>query len=170
MNKFFIGFIILFIGGFGILGIAQAGLYPVAIIGSDIIWAKELNQATSAALTYYAKLGAQITPQIHKEVKRAVLDKITENALILKNLEKDGGRIELEAAVDEILKKYSAMPDLGPAAAQLYGLELEDFYEMVLIPQAQHELLEKKLSAKNQKFNDWLTAEKQAASVILLVK
>ncbi len=169
MNKFFIGFLVLFVGGFGTLGIVQAGLYPVAIVGSDIIWAKELNQATGAALTYYAKLGAQITPQVHKEVRRAVLDKITENVLILKDLKKEEGE-GLEATLDEILKKYSTMPNLGPAAAQLYGLNLEEFYQMILIPQAQREILEKKLSAGGRKLDDWLAQEKQTASVILLLK
>jgi len=174
MKKFFIIFLILILGGFSALAVARAGWYPVAIVSpsggdSEIIWAKTLNKAQRAVVSYYRKLGAQITPSLEKEIKRALLDKIIENMLISKKLGQ-AAALEQSVVIQKTIANLSQNPQIGAGAAELYGLGLEDFYQLMVVPQAERELLEKKLAEDNQKLDAWLAQEKQTASIIFLVK
>lgn len=174
MKVFLIGFIILMLGGVALGYVAKAGLYPVAIVsppdgGSKLVWAKTLNRATAAALNYYRQMGARPGLSEIKQIRQATLDKIIENLLISKKLEELGDP-GIKAIPQQVIEKYGHRPELAPAAAAIYGLGLAEFYELILIPQAQREWLQQKLAAEGGQFEDWLTREQQAASIIILKK
>jgi len=174
MKKFLIIFFLIFGSGLGIAYGFNAGWYPAAFISpaagdTKIIWAKEVNQVNRASIIYYQRLGAKIDAPTKAQIRLAALDKIIEKALISNQLNALASP-ELTALVEQILTKYQDKPELGPAAAELYGLSLEEFYKLVLVPQAEREWWEKKLGEEGQTLEEWLAQQKQTTKIVRFLK
>lgn len=146
----------------------KSGWYPAAIVNSKIIWARTVNKETRAALYYYEKTtGATINQQ---EVRKAAIENMIEKILISKKLQEVLNQVELTASLQDIIDDHLDKPQLEPAAALLYGLKLKDFYNLVLVPQAERELLEKKLAETGENLEGWLQKAQQSANIVYITK
>lgn len=169
MKHFAIIFFLIVFSAVGFLYTIKAGWYPAVIVNSKIIWAGTINKETKAALYYYEKT-AGINPD-YQEIKKAAIENMIEKILISKKLQEVLNQLELTASLQDILDNHLDKPQLEPAAALLYGLKLKDFYNLVLVPQAERELLEKKLTeAGGGSLDEWLQKAKQSASIVYITK
>ena len=134
---------ILILLSFILLGL---GLYPVVLVSKSIITSRQFNKVIASSLFYYQKTfsvyatSAPINESgFQKEIKRAVLDKLIEDKIIDEILIKKLGKKELKRLVDEKLIKLAINNEVAKASQVLYNLSLEDFRNLVLIPQAKTE-------------------------------
>ena len=177
-NKFYLILIAMVALGLGIFYLIQIGFYPVAVVNYRFLGAKDWNEAVVSAHHYPTKteeayasesFGGGEKNLLLKELRRATLDKLIVNALISKELEKRVGG-ELGGLVQNKIRDTRVnTPDFEKAVAELYGLTFEQFKNLVLIPQAEEEILTDRVKAEQQTdFSEWLTVERRAASVIIL--
>ncbi len=171
-NVLFFLFVI-FIGVAGYY-VIHLGHYPVAIVNGSIITAKALNDEYGVALEYYAKtLAGQkdfdpTSTPVQKELRRAALNDLIDKSLIEAELKKRTGN-NFDAAVDERIASVNAdTKTIADAAKNLYGLDLAGFRALVLVPQAEKELLEGRLFLEQKKLDDWLSQAEQTAKVTIL--
>lgn len=134
-----------------LLAFVYFGFWPVAIVDGSAITAREFNRNYDVGIKIY-KNELEIygedekkikNDEVQKEIKRAVLEKIIENKMVLENLQKLMGEGDIEKKINE---KLSAQ-DLGRDGVKkgieiAYGLNVDEFKEVVLIPQAKKEILE----------------------------
>ncbi len=168
--KYKIIFLAIVFLGLGSYYFVRSGLYPVAIVNSTFIWSKSYREHYNAALIYYQNLFANYSkeemekvniPDFLQELRRATLDKLIENVLIYGELENKVGK-DLSSLVE---RKLPAFED---PASSVYGLSPAQFKEMVLVPQAQREILEGRLFLNKQTMDDWLLQARSSAKVFIL--
>ncbi len=160
------------------------GHYPVAIVNGSLITAKDLNDANTVATRYYISTLAgenlveqalaihtesdPTSPVIQQELRRATLQDLIDKSLISSELNNRIGR-GLNSAVASRLNDVNADNEIVAEAAKLlYGLDFASFKEMVLVPQAERELLEGRLFLEQEKLDSWLASAEIAARVIIL--
>ena len=176
MKYFIFLFLLITFSALGFLYLINAGFYPVAIVNSKVVWGYYLKKETKAANYYFQQVlsrakDQEVLGQINlAELQKAALENIIEKIVIAQRLKKEMGETELNASVKDLLKKHLEKPELEPAASLLYGLSFEDFYNMVLLPQAEREILESRLKEKGIDFYDWLEKEKQSANVVYITQ
>lgn len=171
---YYMTFLAIIFAGLGFYYIVQAGYYPVAVVGGDIILAGELREEYSAALYYYAN--SPFTGQrpdvtggdFQKELRRAVLQELIEKSLVVKGLAARAGD-EAENLVDRKIQEQNIdVQTLGDAARALYGITAADFVRLALVPRAQREVLESRLFLENKKLDDWLKEAAESATVFII--
>ena len=109
--------------------------------------------------------------KLKSEIKISTLDKIIEKIVISKGWKQYGGQNSekiISQKVDKYLKGQSQK--LSQAANTLFGLSLLDFRNLVLVPQAERELLEEKFKAESRDFGNWLKNQKAQANVTIFTK
>lgn len=152
-----------------------AGIFPVAFVGSTPIMSKSLSEVYSAAMRYYENL-AQIygegeelnTPETKTEIRRATLNKLIDEVIVKKELEKRLGK-DLKNIIQTKLSEISKNnKELQNATTLLYGLDFEEFEKFFLVPQAGYEILEGRLIMENTEIESWITQARQTASVVIL--
>lgn len=162
--------------GFGLFYLFRLKLYPAAIVNGVWVGARDLDERAHAATQYYDKAlltykledgTAPPRDTVEREIKRAVLDKLVENIIVSDELEKRLGKEEARSAVE---KKISSTPyeteEVKKAVADLYGFTLEEFRDIILVPQAERELLEDQFSKEKEGvFAAWLAGAREAAKV-----
>ena len=152
-----------------------SGFYPIAFVGGRFITWQNLRHSTQVAFHYY-KAASQTyggssddlnKPENIQEVNRAILDKLIENKIILKGLESipEASRI-VKNKVDQALKQST---NLKEAVNALYGINVDDFTELILVPQSRKEVLEGRLTLENKNFDDWLKETKKTTKVLILL-
>lgn len=160
---YYIIFLVIMAAGLGVYFAANQGWYPVVIINSRFISARAWTKQIEAASQYYrVVLQASNLPQdVVEEIRRSALDKLVENAIIYGELKSGADNVDaLVAAKLDALKLDSGK--IGEASAALYGLEFNEFKELVLVPEARREILFERLT-QNQ-----VVEVKAKASVTLL--
>ena len=155
------------------------GHYPVAIVNGKFITAKALNEEYLVAFQYYVRTLANLgqenddyvdpnSPVVHKELRRAAMHDLIDKALVTEELKKRIGK-DVDSAVDNRISAVNAdNKEVAEAAKLLYGLDIESFKSMVLVPQAEKELLEGSLYLEQKKFVDWLKQAETDARVTIL--
>lgn len=172
---FTIIFFVILASGFSFLYLVKKGWYPVVIINSEIVWSYNLHKEASAAEHYYKQAlsiyekGA-VENTNYKQIIVSVLENIIERRLISEALKQKMEPVEFMASINDSIAPYLEKPNLEQAAVALYGLNLADFYELVVLPQAEKELLEKQLQSEGINYSDWLSQAKKSAKIILLTK
>ncbi len=168
--------------GFGALYLVRQGWYPVAIINSEIVWEYNLDKEVRAAEYYYQQAlrpgsgqalqrdSGQILVTHGKQIRTTVFKNIVERKLVSSALKKELNNTELTASINNAISPYLENLNLERAAIALYGLNLTDFYELVIIPQAEKELLYKQLQKNGINYSDWLSQAEKSAKIILLTK
>jgi|AP45_3_1055517.scaffolds.fasta_scaffold25289_2 hypothetical protein len=178
MKKLYIILIVLVFAGFGMLNLVRIGWYPIALVNSQLVWGSTVEKEYASALKYYSQMlstykGKEVSDQqikkIKKEVKQATLDKIIEKMIIANNANELIGD-EKSKLIEAKVKKYLQDPKLKAAASALFNLSFDDFKTIILIPQAERELLEEQFSSENRDFNNWLKNQKKKAKVYLFTK
>lgn len=168
MKHFAIIFFLIIFAAVGFLYLVKVGWYPAVIVNSKIVWASSINKEVKAAQYYYEK-----TTDInlnYQDIKRAAIESMVEKILISKKLREVLNQVELTASLKDALDYHLNQPQLEPAAALLYGLKMKDFYNLVLVPQAERELLAKKMGENQESFDGWLQKAKQSANIVYITK
>ena len=154
------------------------GRYPISIVNSHIITASTVEKNFGASLTYlqnaalvYRSNPALLeTAEARGEIKRATLDKLISDALILSELKKRVPGAEIDAIADTKINQFlSDNSDIEKAAQTLYGLSLAEFRSRVLLPQAYQEILEGRMFLAKEDFAAWLSETKQSARVFVFI-
>ena len=175
-HHFFISLIILVAIGAAVFFTTNKGLYPVAIVDSKIIFAKDFRKVTESAFVFYStamevykkqELSDEDGEKLFNEIRRATLEKLIEQSIVGRELNSRlGGGVR--ALIDNRLKSVEN-DKLEEMAPRLYGLSAEEFKNMVLAPDAAAELLAKDFKSKNEDYTAWLSNAKKNASVTVLV-
>lgn len=169
-------FLALMVSGFAVFLAARNGVYPVALVNSQIISARDLEKDYNAALRYFhnAILTYGSDPAIlekedsKKEIRRATLNKLVTDILISQEAEKRLGR-ELSDVTEKIISQNLNSQNLEKAVSEIYGLGLEDFKKQILVSQAHREILEGKMFANKENFDQWLADASGKARVVILL-
>ena len=164
------------VSGFAVFLAARNGVYPVALVNSQIISARDLEKDYNAALRYFhnAILTYGSDPAIlekedsKKEIRRATLNKLVTDILISQEAEKRLGR-ELSDVTEKIISQNLNSQNLEKAVSEIYGLGLEDFKKQILVSQAHREILEGKMFANKENFDQWLADASGKARVVILL-
>ncbi len=174
MTKNLILFLMIIFIGIAGYYFARFGYYPVAFVNGEMITARALQDEHAAAFQYYIRTLTQKpefdprSPEVQRELRRASLHDLVDKELISQELERRVGKDLGAAVAGRISGANLDNKVLADAAKLLYGLELADFKEMVLVPQAKKELLEGSLFLEQKKFDAWLAEAEAAASVTIL--
>src|SRR3989344_409762 len=173
-KSFFANLIIMVVFGLATFYFLRLGYYPVALVDFKPISAKSLDEAFFSAEHYYeeAVRNGSLTlsledlrkKEILMEIRRASLDKIIINMLIHRELKKEVGSDLSGIVGDKIDSLEIKSPDFGEAVLAVYGLSLNRFREIVLLPQAREEVLRGNMTLKNRDFDAWLKDAKANAS------
>jgi len=173
-----VGLFIIFIavGLFSYLGVS-IGYYPAAIVNADVITARTLEGDLLAAYTYFknAALVYGVDPNSLDtdasitELKRATLDKLITDKIILEELKNRINKNEFNSIAEKNINNLLEDNDtILEAAEKLYGLDVTAFKKIVLLPQAYKEILEGRMYLENEDFNKWLTEAKKDAWIVIL--
>lgn len=146
--------------GWGSYWTVNRGFYPAATVNYKIISARNLENNYQSALGYYVKIKKpEVSEQdLQKEIRRATLDKLIENALIYEDVNSS----DIESQLATIIQQN---PNLEQGAVITYGVSWEVFKDLILRPQIAAELLQKNLQDKNENLDNWLKNKKQSASI-----
>jgi hypothetical protein len=175
-HNFYLGLVMLVALGISVFFVTRLGLYPVAAVNWQLILAKEFRVMVDSAFGFYLRaidtykkemLTDADAAKLYAEVQRATLDKLIEERIMEKELDRRFG----SGGFDEVDKKLGGVENkkLGSAANALYGLTDEQFKKMVLEPQARREVLAEDFKKQNQDFSTWLREAKREASVYVFL-
>lgn len=171
---FYLTFLAIIFAGLAAYYIIHLGYYPVAIVNSDFISAKTLNEEFAAALRYYSaalkgKDGVNIeSREFRREIRRATLGDLIDKSLIYNEVKNRLGSDLDNLVNNKIDQQLTNRKNVEDAAKLLYGLNLADFRELVLIPQARKEILEGRLFLEKRDFDSWLSATEKSAKVFII--
>lgn len=158
-------FLILF-GFAAAVGIcAAAGFYPVAAVGFSVITRHGWREAERAAEKFYntqnLKLGIESVDFSRSEnaALRRGMERESLTALIESELMRQAGEKEIpdfdsrvQGRVDSATRGKNT---LERAATLSYGLNLDDFRRLILVPQARLEILTDDTAKKGTDFKEW---------------
>lgn len=174
--KPYIIFFTIAILGFGIMTLIYGGYYPIAVVNGSFLSAKSFAGEYNATSLYYQNL-LKINPNYAGETAQtpasdlqlAAINNLIEQSLIANGARKEAGA-DFNYLLNNKLDKFSGVkPEkLDKAVKTLYGLNADDFRGIVLIPQAEREILEGRLFLKGEKIEDWLMNAKKTAKVMIL--
>ncbi len=165
------------VGIFGIVYFASVfNLYPVASVNGEMIWAGDMQKHFDAAYHYYEKASRNasaaekeklIDPKFIVELRRVSLDTLIENKVV------EAGFLTLGKQGEEDLSKMigntTSSQALAPAINELYGLMPGDFTRLILVPQAQRNILSSSLILQKVSLNDWILQKRKAADVSIFL-
>ncbi len=175
-KRVILSLLILFIIVIGYL--IMTGSYPVAFVGGRSITLRDFKKDSEITIFYYKKASETYdpgnmvvvnSPEAKKEIERAVLDKLVENVLIDRELEKRLKNGEIEEMVNKKIENIISGKDVEKQVKTLYDIPLNDFKERLLKPQAKQEILSDRLLLENVNFDDWLKQAKSESKVIILL-
>lgn len=175
MKKFLTAGVILFFAFFVII---FSGFYPVVLVNGAPLyfrtWKKleiasmrfakiQLEKVQKKPFDFSAKENAGLLLQGRKETLSLLIEDIIiqqQGKQLTADFEKlSNGRVE------DALRKGK---NTGNAAALFYGLSIDDFKELVLLPQARRDILREELEKKGQNFESWLSDVKKKSRVRML--
>jgi len=161
-----------------IIVIISAKLYPIAFVGWQPVIYGDFNKNYNSAVFYYTKAISTYnksntdiinSSEVRNEIKRAGLEALIEDILILNELKKIFSSSELKNQIDKNVTAAIQGKDIKKEIETLYGLSVSEFTKYFLKPQARREILEARLRLENGSFDQWLAnAEKQAKIMIFL--
>ena len=152
------------------------GSYPVTVVNFRMITANELTRDSLTAQTYFKNdfrarsldQNQLDTPQSQLEIKRAVLDNLISNLLVIQELHRRLKNDYQSVAENKIAQVLKVNQNLELGIKTLYGIEFPEFKERILRPQAYREILEGRMFLNNENFDDWLKNARARATVIIL--
>ncbi|MDO8537121.1 MAG: hypothetical protein Q7R94_02655 [bacterium] len=171
--KPYIIFVVMMAAGFTLIIVVSQGYYPIALVHNTLISARTFSLEYHAASLYYQNMVKTYKPLLENDgelasidLEAGALDQLIEDSLV-----RDGARLEVGSDLDNLvenkLSKYSDDVELEKAASVLYGLGKDNFWRMVLIPQATREVLAGRLFLRGEQIDDWLVSTKKSARVII---
>lgn len=163
-----------------ILVIVMTGFYPVALVDGSPIWRNRLHKAEEAEKkltnTQAKSLGfkpvnftSSGNADLLRGLRQDILTTLIENEII----EKEGNKII--SNFEELSRKRMADTlqgggaDLTKAVRTVYNLSLNDFQNMVLLPQSRRDVLRIFLANEGKNFEEWLKEIKAGKSIKLFL-
>jgi hypothetical protein len=151
--------------------------YPVVLVGAKTISAGELTDYYNGAYKYYQNMlelymkdtAVLNADETKKEIERAVLEELIENALIDGELRRLMSAEEINGIVQEKISKIGDIEKIEKGAAVLYGFSADAFRQKVLIPQAKSDILKDRIFLENGNFEEKLKELKRSAKVAILI-
>ncbi len=169
MKHYFI-FFSLVVVALGITFVVRGGYYPVASVGGSFLFARDFQEQYRAVLQYYSHAtevyGVSSTSP-RSDVEGAVLEGLIESALVHKEIEKEMGKTAETLVTERVQSVVEEDSKLAQAAEVVYGFNAQEFRRMVLIPQAEREILIGQLFLKGEDFSKWLAEAKQNNRILL---
>jgi len=153
----------------------SVGYYPIALVGGDIVSAREFFEHYESATTYSTNFvstygetpSTTVSQAATLDVQVSVLEQLIEDVLVEKELRREMGKDEINRLVEAKVSKYDSDPRLQRAAPILFGVGFDALRERVLVPRARRELLTGRLFLRGEDFNTWLSNEKLNRSVLI---
>ncbi|OGZ45549.1 MAG: hypothetical protein A3C84_04110 [Candidatus Ryanbacteria bacterium RIFCSPHIGHO2_02_FULL_48_12] len=149
------------------LAVFWAGMFPLMVIDGKIVWYREFSKTMRAlerfeATTRAAGGGGDLSGDAIKELRRSTVETIiadhTADRYIRQNFSYDEMSGRARDTVDKAIQ--SADQNVLPKAVErLYGMTLEEYKEVVLMPPALKEELAKEIEAKHQNFQEIFLSE-----------
>ncbi|MEK7640560.1 MAG: SurA N-terminal domain-containing protein [Patescibacteria group bacterium] len=175
LQRYFTTFLLILFVGLGAYYLVHYGYYPVALVNSQIITANHFEVEYAVAYNYYVRALSSSgdtdprTREFKKELRRAVLDNLVEQALVQQDLNVRVGKELNQIVQGKILNSQKLDPKtLEETARVVYGLDLSEFESLVLVPQAQKEILQGRLFLEKQDYEQWLRDAKKNAKVFIV--
>jgi len=138
-----IGFLILVV-----FIVSAFGFYPVAFSSKWIITGNQFNKIVDSSLFYYQKIYSVYSSStvvadaaFGKELRRAALEQMIEDKIINEFLSEKIGKKELEKSVNDKISALNMSDGVVKGSRILYNLSIEDFKNLVLMPEARREIL-----------------------------
>lgn len=154
-----------------------AGFYPIALVGGTPIFKRTWQKAEDAAKNFEraqaqtrgaepVDFSSTNNRELLLDTKRGTLLFLIEDAVIR---EKGGEVIEGVGTLSRERVAEAMRSSVNPeqAARAVYGLSLNDFRDLVLLPQARRDVLQEALAEKNQDFDTWLRKAKKEVKLRL---
>ena len=151
--------------------------YPIILVGSNIITAKNFNEDFSASLNYYEQNqkiyggDSQLlqSEEVKNEIKRALLTSLIEDILIDKELRKEMKSEDLARLVINKIGDIKQGENAEKAAKILYGFSYDIFKKKILEPMAKKEILEGRLYLNDKNIDEYLEKIKSKTKIIILL-
>ncbi len=174
INKYFIIFLLILFLGLGSYYLVHFGYYPVAFVNAKMITARSLNNDFVAAYQYYGNVlvarGADVKSEgFKRELNRQLLNRAIDNILVNKGLEIIVGKDLAQIMENKLSAPNLSSAELAESVKNLYGLSLPEFRELVLVPQAEREVLEGRLTLQKKELTAWLNEARGLARVWILL-
>jgi len=154
-----------------VLALATLNRYPVAMVNGSPISANRFWKNYDGALRYADFIEKNSTSSVAKpvipsntEIQAQVLSQMVEAELIHQAAGKEVGS-DLDYLVDNKLDRHKSNQSLAQAARALYGMDLNDFRDEVMIPEAKKEILLGRLYLRGENFEEWFAEIKKSANV-----
>ena len=161
-----------------VLALILAGWYPVVLVNGSPILKTTWEKAKLGAINFtnaqnrlagYPSLNfyASDNKEILREVETGTLTFLIQDGVI----QQEGPEILSglkHLSAERAASALKSRPDLGEAAKSVYGLELDDFRDVVLLPQAREDLMKEALGERQLDFEEWLRGIKRNARVRLI--
>jgi len=156
----------------------RAGLYPVAIVDSNWITAARFREEFDATKAYFTPAVAQARARkepidetaLEAEYRRASMDRLVEITLVRKKAFSLFGT-GLKKERDKIIGEARLDPAAVEASVKIaYGWDFPTFTKLVVVPQAEKDLITASLAEKKMSYDEWLAIARKDASVYLLIR
>lgn len=167
---------LVFIGVIGLVAIVT-GFYPVAIVDGSPIFFRDWEKARDAA-THFINMqlvAAGDDPidfslfdnnELWAQVQRDTLTTLIEQKIISQE-----GVKSIDGFTTLVFQEYSravnSEEDIERGGKLLYGLEFDDFRTIILIPQAQRDVVAYELKRQGREFDSWFAEAKKKKNVSL---
>lgn len=152
--------------------------YPVAVVENTVIFQRTWERAVHAAVNFTnaQSVSGGFAPinffsDEHKallnDIQRGTLTFLIEDVIITQEgtkLLQGFERVAMER-VSVVIENSSNLKD---AAAQVYGLDLDDFKLLVLLPQSKRDIMRETLVEEYPDFDEWLNEVKSAKYIRLM--
>jgi hypothetical protein len=169
---YYLTFLSVIFVGLGFYYLVHFGFYPLAIVNGHLVSARSFNNEFLAAYQYYSRvLAGQMdvnSREFRGELRRATLAGLIQKSLISAELKEKVGDDLKTIVYNKIGAGGANTEALERAAQTVYGLSLADFKQMILIPQAEREVLEGRLFLEKKKLEDWLASASKNAKVLIV--
>ncbi len=173
MKKTFWIFLVLIAGAAALLFFTKSGLYPIASVNDSPIFQEKLELSYQAAYRYYENsiktYGAPEenfdSARFQSDLRHTSLDSLIENELVSQGLINLIGSKKVEMEIEKRLSSATSTSQIADKVYELYGLSLNEFENLVLIPSAEREILSELLLEKGIALNAWLADERIKADV-----
>jgi len=166
-------FLTLVVIGLIVVALISNGFYPVIMVNNNFVSARTFWKNYQAGQTYYLNMIKLYGPEDYKSLtsdslKLSILTQLVENAIIEDAVEDEVGE-DVGILVSGKIEEFRNDNRIKEESVQsLYGLDIGDFREEILIPLARQEVLAGRLFLQGKDFDEWLLEAKRSSSVKIL--
>lgn len=169
------GIVLLFV-----LSIVATGNYPIASVNGTWILYKTWHQAENSAKSFAMVQAVEhnlkpvnfsdtANAEVLKSVRGDTLTFLIEDRILMEEGRKTLPDFDVESQASVAAALQAGGADITMAAKLAYGLNLDDFETLVLLPQARRDIITKTLQDRGQDFDAWLSNIKKTARVKLFL-